>query len=139
MDKDFSSNETIHERIKRLVDVLADGKNTVFAQRLGISEANVRGYIKGVVPKTDALEKIVRNYDVSAEWLLTGEGDMLRCAPDESHVHAAPPPPLVGDMLDRITAQAAEIGRLEERIRQLERENDRLASDARASGVACAG
>lgn len=29
------------------------------------------------MPKEDILEKIVRNYDVSAHWLLTGEGDMM--------------------------------------------------------------
>ena len=47
--------ETIHERIKQLVTTLAGGKNTVFAQKLGVSEANIRGYIKNVVPKADVL------------------------------------------------------------------------------------
>ena len=48
---------TIHERIKMLVDEKTGGKNTVFADKLGISEANIRSYIKGVVPKADVLEK----------------------------------------------------------------------------------
>ena len=67
---------TIHERIKVLVDTLAGGKNTVFAQKLGVSEANIRGYIKNVVPKADVLEKIVTSYDVNAEWLLSGNGEL---------------------------------------------------------------
>lgn len=70
---------TIHERIGLLVRVKADNKNTVFAQKLGVSEANIRGYIKGVVPKADVLAKIVSSYDdISPAWLLTGEGEMLK-------------------------------------------------------------
>lgn len=73
--------ETIHERMAALVEKLGNGKNTVFASLIGSSEANVRGYIKGVVPKYDVLERIVRNLDVNPEWLLTGEGSMLRHEP----------------------------------------------------------
>ena len=69
----------IHDRIALLVKEKASNKNTVFAQTLGVSEANIRGYIKGVVPKADILAKIVRTYeDVSSAWLLTGEGPMLK-------------------------------------------------------------
>lgn len=68
---------TIHDRIQDIVKTFGDNKNTVIAKRLGISEANIRGYIKGIMPKEDVLEKIVRNYEVSARWLLTGEGSML--------------------------------------------------------------
>lgn len=70
----MAHNGTIHERIKHLVDIKAGGKNTVFAQKLSVSEANIRGYIKGVIPKADVLEKIVISYDVNAMWLLTGLG-----------------------------------------------------------------
>ena len=69
---------TIHERIKYLVATLAGGKNTTFAQKLGVSEANIRGYMKNVVPKADVLEKIVSSYDVNARWLLTGIGEMTK-------------------------------------------------------------
>lgn len=69
---------TIHERIKYLVATLAGGKNTTFAQKLGVSEANIRGYMKNVVPKADVLEKIVTSYDINARWLLTGIGEMTK-------------------------------------------------------------
>lgn len=69
-------NETIHDRIGTLVQEYGDGKNTVFANKIGISEGNVRGYIKGIMPKADVLEKIVRTFDVNAMWLLTGIGQM---------------------------------------------------------------
>lgn len=70
--------ETIHDRIAVCVQYYGNGKNTVFADKLGVSEGNIRGYIKGVVPKADILEKIVRNYDISPEWLLTGKGSMVK-------------------------------------------------------------
>ena len=79
----MAHNGTIHERIKHLVDIKAGGKNTVFAQKLGVSEANIRGYIKGVIPKADVLEKIVISYDVNAMWLLTGLGSDTYLIPSQ--------------------------------------------------------
>lgn len=70
--------ETIHERIAILVDRFGRGRNTVLASLIGSSEGNIRGYInKGVTPKQDVLERIVKSLGVSAEWLLMGEGPML--------------------------------------------------------------
>lgn len=68
---------TIHERIRELIDTSANGRNSNFASKIGVSEANIRSYLKGVVPKADTLEKIVSSYDVNADWLLTGRGSML--------------------------------------------------------------
>ena len=78
MAKEFKNIATIHERIAFCVQKYGEGKNTLFAEKLGISEGNIRGYIKGVVPKADVLEKIVRTYDVSPEWLLTGRGEIAQ-------------------------------------------------------------
>lgn len=69
---------TIHERIGTLVDTFGEGKNTILASKLGVSEGNIRGYIKGVMPKQDILEKIVRCFDVNSDWLLTGRGTMFK-------------------------------------------------------------
>lgn len=71
-------NETIHDRIESLVKMFGNGKNTVLASKSGVSEGNIRGYIKGVMPKHDVLEKIVKCLDVDPEWLLTGHGNMLK-------------------------------------------------------------
>ena len=70
--------ETIHDRIQVLVDTFGGGKNTVFAEKVGVNEGNIRGYIKGIVPKHDFLEKVVRSCEgISPAWLLTGKGSML--------------------------------------------------------------
>lgn len=75
---------TIHERIAYCVQYFGNGKNTVFAEKLGVSEGNIRGYIKGVLPKADVLEKIARTYELSPLWLLTGEGNMLNTPKKET-------------------------------------------------------
>lgn len=70
-------NETIFDRISTIVEKFGNGKNTVFASLIGVSEANVRNYKNGVMPKADFLEKIARSFDININWLLTGEGNML--------------------------------------------------------------
>ena len=71
-------SDLIGDRIKKLIDTFADKKNTTFASIIGTSEANVRNYMSGTLPKSDILSKIVKCFDISSEWLLTGEGEMLR-------------------------------------------------------------
>lgn len=93
-------SETIHERIGEIVVALGDGKNTLIASKIGVSEGNIRGYVKGVMPKQDVLEKIVRNLDVNPDWLLTGRGSMLKSAevkPAESDVPVATPATAPGE------------------------------------------
>lgn len=70
--------ETINERIKKIVETFANGKNTELARFLGTSEANIRNYTGNVMPKFDILNRIVTSFDISPEWLLTGKGSMLR-------------------------------------------------------------
>lgn len=146
----MTKNGTIHERIEHLVKTFADGKNTVFAAKLGVSEANIRGYIKGVIPKADVLEKIVISYEVNAMWLLTGTGyETLPNQPEEV------PSPLTDQSLltdffktyepyiqrkdAKIIQQAEEIGQLKEQVRQLTIEKERLAANAQSSSTANVG
>ncbi|NDW13431.1 XRE family transcriptional regulator [Bacteroides sp. 214] len=69
---------TIGERIALLVERFGQGRNTKLAILIGSSEGNIRGYInKGVIPKQDVLERIVRSLGVSTRWLLLGEGPIL--------------------------------------------------------------
>ena len=146
----MTKNGTIHKRIEHLVKTLAGGKNTVFAAKLGVSEANIRGYIKGVIPKADVLEKIVISYEINAMWLLTGTGyETLPNQPEE-----VPAPltdqsaitdffktyePYIQRKDAKIIQQAEEIGQLKEQVRQLTIEKERLVSAAHLPDTANAG
>ena len=128
-------NDTIHDRISRIVRQYAHGKNTEMAQKLGVSEGNIRGYIKGVLPKADFLEKIVTNYEVSAYWLLTGEGEMARKAEDteSSKPLEEDAVPLISGqnhLIDVIRQQAEEIGTLKEKLRNAEKSTRRNSEDS---------
>ena len=73
---------TINERIKTLVKHFSEGNNTMFANMLGVSEANIRNYISKTEPKYSVLEKIVNTFEINYEWLLTGNGEMLKSDSD---------------------------------------------------------
>ena len=137
--------ETIHDRIATLVSNLAKGKNTLFAKLIGSNEGNIRGYIKGVIPKQDVLEKIVINLDVNPDWLLTGNGPMLKdrinrqtqILQDNGDLNTFNQRPeetqkseLIKQLMDRISQQAEEIGRLKERIENTKDSKLKSASDA---------
>lgn len=101
-------NETIFDRISTIVEKFGNGKNTVFASLIGVSEANVRNYKNGVMPKADFLEKIARSFDININWLLTGEGNMLRTESEKENIPVAHPSdsPTEGIPLIPISAMA---------------------------------
>lgn len=74
----MTQTDDISLRIKALVDYFSGGNNSKFAALTGTSEANIRNYISGRQPKFDFISSIVRALEISYEWLLTGEGSMLR-------------------------------------------------------------
>ncbi len=150
----YKNSATIHERIAICVKLFGDGKNTIFADKIGVSEGNIRGYIKGVIPKADVLEKIVTSVDISAEWLLTGRGeirnsDFSRNNTKESTPMATPSSPklpeqqdqspIIAQLLDTIKEQAEEIGRLKAHISNLENHKAHNAGDAPISETANVG
>ena len=70
----------ILQRIKRLID--AKGLNTnAFALRIGIAQTTLSTYFtKNRYPAYETLHAILYTFpDVSAEWLMRGEGDMFIC------------------------------------------------------------
>jgi len=57
---------------------------TEFGNSLGIQYQHVSKYERGEsVPTWENLIKLIQNYDININWLLTGEGDQLR----ERHQH----------------------------------------------------
>lgn len=72
---------TVNERFQEIINTLYKGNKRALAQSIGISATvveNVVGTRQGK-PSYDVLEKICANANISAEWLLTGKGSMLRC------------------------------------------------------------
>lgn len=68
-------NENIADRISFLVSICGDGKNTVFANRIGDNEANIRNYRSGkTTPKYSTLVNIVNYCGVNTQWIMTGKG-----------------------------------------------------------------
>ena len=69
----------INARFEEIINSLYKGNKRAFAQSVGISATvveNVVGTRKGK-PSYDVLEKVCANANISAEWLLTGKGNML--------------------------------------------------------------
>lgn len=117
------------------------------------------GASKGVLSRainngTDIQSKwvqiIVENYpQYSTRWLMTGNGEMLANKPitstekviikDEHLVAQGVTPEIITELLNRITEQAAEIGRLNEQLRQMQNRLGKDASDANTFDTANAG
>ena len=122
-----------------------------FATKLGISASMVTEISKGRSSVgTSAIQNIVSQFSISADWLLTGRGEMLSDEPvapikqqptiaDERLAAQGITPELIMELLNRITEQAAEIGRLQEQIRQLTIEKEKHVSDVPISNTANAG
>ena len=105
----------------------------------------------------DAIADLCDQYSFSAEWILTGQGTMLKVGPIKGRskpgIVVAPLPdfPLTSDgvcqmfleiMRDkdlRFSEQAEEIGRLKAKIEELERNRGVDVGDVKSSGIANAG
>lgn len=136
---------TISDRIKELIKTKANGKNTVFAERLGVAEANIRSYTKGVMPKADILEKIVITYDINAMWLLTGVGEMFVSEEQETHNNSSAES-IVDKLLgiidkkeDIIRQQAEDVGQLRAELAQLKQRLQKSADAASTERTANVG
>lgn len=68
----------INQRINELAIKYFNGNNSRFAEFLQTSEANIRNYRTKTQPKVDVLNKISETLEISYEWLLTGQGTMLK-------------------------------------------------------------
>ncbi|MDR2935964.1 MAG: hypothetical protein LBU80_01285, partial [Rikenellaceae bacterium] len=129
--RNYFMKASINSRFVRLISELYRGNKRAFAQAIDVYSTvieNVVGTRQGK-PSYDVIEKICANANVSPEWLLTGNGPMLRT--DE------PPSPRERDNsreLEMCQAllrekealnleQAKEIGRLEERISHFQTSN----------------
>ena len=76
----MEKNTGINGRFVEIINRLYAGNKRAFAQQVGISPTvieNVVGTRQGK-PSYDVLEKVCANANISAEWLLSGKGSMIR-------------------------------------------------------------
>lgn len=69
----------INQRLEEVIKTLFQGNKRAFARTIGVAPTvieNVVGARQGK-PSFDVLEKICSNANISADWLLTGRGEML--------------------------------------------------------------
>lgn len=131
--------------------LLASGKvsdKRDFAAKLNISASMVTEISKGRSSVgTQAVQNIVFQFNICAEWLLTGRGEMLTSgevtdtpsASTSSDVENKLLRDLLADKDIIIRQQAEEIGQLRERLEQATRRLEKIASDAHTSDIANAG
>ncbi len=69
----------LNERILQIANYYKLTKPADFAKKTGFSHQVASNYLKGTrIPNGEALCIIKQTFDVSADWLLTGEGEMLK-------------------------------------------------------------
>ena len=71
----------IKDRVVKLIEYKGVAKEEFFS-KIGITSANFRGAAKNTPLNSNAIENILSAFpDVNSEWLLTGEGSMLKSDP----------------------------------------------------------
>ena len=83
MERKFTN---IKERIIYLIEYKREKKETFFSE-VGTTSANFRGKNINSSLNSDVIERILTKYDdISADWLLTGRGEMLKIKEYNSEV-----------------------------------------------------
>lgn len=117
--------------LKAMINHYTNGNKAKFANLLGVSAQTISAW--GTRNTFDSELIYTKCVGVSADWLLTGEGSMLRDnkIPEESKRSSTPISPTEESIIYRMYKEKdeenkvliRENGRLEERIRQLESQN----------------
>lgn len=138
---------TIKEKIMTFLNE-RNIKKVDFFEATGIQPSNFKGKNMLSQPGGDMLVKILTVYpDLSAEWLMRGEGDMFKInIPKTDNINCEQidkssnfPPEITDKFLITIKEQAEEIGALKQTIKQLRRELGDTVSAANGSTIASVG
>lgn len=104
MDKDI--------RLQRLINYYCSGNKSQFAQKIGITPQNLSNWI---AKKFIDYDRIFTNCEnLSAKWLLTGEGEMLENAQKNNSEDSK----TISELLDRVEKLSAENAVLKYRLNE---------------------
>ena len=73
--------ETINDRLEQIINALFNGNKAAFAKSIDLPPTGMSNYIgnkRRSIPSSEIASKIVLVLGVDANWLLTGEGDMMK-------------------------------------------------------------
>lgn len=134
MDKKLI-NERVLTAINDLLRLHPELTKTMLGELLGVRSAKfsqIMG-LKMYVP-VEVMAPLCLKFNISADWLLTGRGNMINKSEDELSLNNVG---MVMQLVDTIKQQAQEIGQLKERIKQLgsEIEDKQLESEIEDKSV----
>lgn len=75
--------QTFQDRLNLIVNEITNGNLREFSRRLNFSHPTLYNYVNGRSPSTDVLIKIRETFDISIDWILTGEGKKYISEPFE--------------------------------------------------------
>ena len=76
---------TVNERIGIIISEFGYKSKRAFAEKIGVAQTSLNDVLNGAEPKFSTLYKILRAEPlISAEWLLRGEGEMIKGHPSTS-------------------------------------------------------
>ena len=137
-------NAEISARVAEMIEILGETPNS-FAKKLGYSRSQtLYDILSGKsAPSYDFFRKLaISEFSaiINLRWLLTGRGEVKEMA-SLSNSKEDNQPTIEGSayLVEKIAAQAEEIGLLKARINELERRRGDSASDAQTSEIANAG
>lgn len=134
------------DMIQALIGHYSEGNKTHFAAILGVKPQTINSWISRNTFDNELI--YAKCVGVSADWLMTGQGDML-CKDfnkeslsetvNQPQPQAEASSSIIQNFITTIQEQAEEIGRLREQVRQLKIERGKDASDAITSTSANVG
>lgn len=143
----MENNLTIKERILSFLE--SQGiKKVDFFEATGIQSSNFKGKNMSSQPGGDMLVKVLTIYpNLSAEWLLRGEGKMLKSLSNQvenkvikkENNDSELPHTILDKFLTTIQGQAEEIGVLKAQIKDLEQRLGKTAGDVNIGATANVG